>query len=118
MHDIQTPDGPPAEEMSSTRSARVSVSPTRFVAIKEHLYSDLSGEAVILSLKNGEYYGLNAVGRSIWLSLRSPSSAEEIVALLTSEYEVGEDTCYEEVRLFLSKMRDVGLVEIVDESAA
>jgi len=36
------------------------------VATKTKVSSDLGGEAVILDLKSGVYYGLNDVGTRIW----------------------------------------------------
>ena len=86
-----------------------------FVAIKEHLYSDLNGEAVILSMKNGKYYGLNEVGRSIWNVIKDPTNLEEIQARVMREYEVDEETCRLEVSSFLQKMFCEGLIEVVDE---
>jgi len=49
-----------------------------FQAITEHLFSMLSQEAVILSLKNGKYYGLNPVGVSIWRASKEPVTLAEI----------------------------------------
>lgn len=89
-----------------------------FVAIKEHLYSDLNGEAVILSMKNGKYYGLNEVGRRIWNVIKEPANLDEIQARILDEYEVDEETCYREVSSFLQKMLSEGLIEVLDEKAA
>lgn len=86
-----------------------------FVAIKEHLYSDLNGEAVILSMKSGKYYGLNEVGRRIWNAVKDPTNFEEIHAKVMREYEVDEETCHREVSSFLQKMFDEGLIEVLDE---
>ena len=35
-------------------------------AAKEQVSCDLAGEAVILNLKSGQYFGLNEVGTRIW----------------------------------------------------
>jgi hypothetical protein len=91
----------------------------RYTAIKQHLFSDLNNEAVILSMKSGKYYGLNSVGRSIWQAIKRPLTIGEIQALVMSEYEVDEDTCHREVHQFLQKMTNEGLIDILpDESAA
>ncbi|NOT46205.1 MAG: lasso peptide biosynthesis PqqD family chaperone [Acidobacteria bacterium] len=86
-----------------------------FVAIKEHLYSDLNGEAVILSTKNGKYYGLNQVGRSIWKAIKNPTNLEEIQTRVMDEYEVDNETCNREVSSFLKTMWSEGLIEVLDE---
>ena len=86
----------------------------RFQAIKEHLFSQLNDEAVILSLKNGKYYGLNSVGVVIWTSIQTAATVVEIKAAVMSEYDVDEDTCRHEVSLFLDKMIDEELIELID----
>ena len=86
----------------------------RFVSIKEHLYSDLNGEAVILSLKSGKYYGLNGVGKTIWNAIKEPTDLERIRARVMSEYDVDEETCRKEVLLFLQKMLGEELIEVRD----
>lgn len=87
----------------------------RFTANKEHLYSDLNGEAVILSLKNGKYYGVNGVGAFIWSTIQNPVSLQDIQTTVMGEYEVDEATCRQKVLSFLEKMVEEGLIEILDE---
>ncbi len=101
--------------MNIPTPAAMAISKERFAAIKEHLYSDLNGEAVILSMKNGKYYGLNEVGKTIWNSIKEPTNLAQIQARVMSEYEVDENVCYGEVLSFLHKMLREELIEIVDE---
>lgn len=81
-------------------------------AVNEHLCCDLNGEAVILSLKTGKYYGLNAVGARIWELIQFPVCASAIEDAILAEYEVEGDLCRREVAAFLSKMAAEGLIEI------
>ncbi len=97
---------------ASTRNA---IAHDLFVAIREHLFSDLNGEAVILSLKNGKYYGLNEVGKTIWRAINEPTSLAGIQCKVMCEYNVDEETCRQEVSSFLRKMYEEGLIEVVDE---
>lgn len=89
-----------------------------FKAVKDHLYSDLNGEAVVLSLKNGKYYGLNGVGASIWKTMQTPITFKEIKTAVMQEYEVDDATCDKEVLSFLVKMTEEQLVEILNETTA
>ena len=89
----------------------------RFVAIKDHLYTDLKEEGVILSLKNGKYYGVNSVGACIWTAIQNPVTFQEIQSAVMREYDVDQDICREEVFSFLKKMEEEDLVEILDEKA-
>lgn len=86
-----------------------------FQAIKEHLFSLLSDEAVILSLKNGKYYSLNSVGSSIWGTIQVPAKLSDIEAAILKEYDVDLQTCRREVILFLEKMVAEDLILMIDE---
>ncbi len=86
----------------------------RFVANKENLFTDLNGEAVILSLQNGKYYGVNTVGAFIWGMIQNPASFEDIRSSAMREYEVDEAVCRQEILSFLKKMSEEGLIEILD----
>ena len=87
----------------------------RYQAIKEHLFSDLNDEAVVLSLKNGKYYGLNSVGVTIWSNVQEAATVTEIAAALMGEYDIDEETCRREVSSFIEKMLEEELIETVDE---
>jgi len=87
----------------------------RYRAISDHLFSDLAGEAVLLSLRNGKYYGVNHVGAAIWSAIQQSSSLAEIEAVLMKEYEVDEETCRSEVKSFLDTMIREELVDVLDE---
>lgn len=87
----------------------------RYRAIKDHLFSDLADEAVILSLRNGKYYGVNQVGASIWSLIGTASTLSEIESALMEEYSVDEDTCRAEVASFLEMMVREELIDVLDE---
>lgn len=82
------------------------------VAAKDQIGCDLGGEEVILDLKSGVYYGLNSVGSRIWSLLLEPISVGRVVDVITSEYEVETDECFQAVSEFLQQMIDNRLVEI------
>lgn len=90
----------------------------RFEATKEHLYSEIKGEGVILSLKNGKYYGVNPVGASIWQAIQSPATLQEIQTAVTREYDVDQETCRQEVLTFLEQMVNEELVEVSHEKSS
>ena len=87
----------------------------RYCAIKDHLFSDLPEEVVILSLKNGKYYGVNQVGASIWSIIQQATTLADIESRLMDEYEVEETTCRAEVALFLETMIREKLINVIDE---
>ena len=84
----------------------------------DQMSCDLNGEAAILQLSSGSYFGLDEVGARVWRSLQDSTSVGEIVRELIEEYEVGEEACRGDVVNLLAEMIEAGIVVIVDESDA
>ncbi len=72
----------------------------------------MGGEIVVLDLKSGCYYGLDAVGARVWSLIEQPSSLGAIRDTIMSEYDVDAESCERDIQAFLDKMQAVGLVEI------
>lgn len=87
-------------------------------AANNQLSSEIAGEAVILDLKSGVYYGLNETGNKIWQWLQEPKQVQEVCNLLLQEYEVETDQCSCDLHNILQEMLAAGLIEVVDEKAA
>jgi Coenzyme PQQ synthesis protein D (PqqD) len=85
---------------------------TVVVASADQVSSDLAGESVILSLKNGTYYGLNAVGNSIWMLIQDPTTIDKIYEAILQEYEVDSQTCEADVQALLADLLSAQLIEI------
>jgi hypothetical protein len=81
-------------------------------ATKNQVFADLSGEAAILDLQSGLYYGLNGLGSRIWNLVQEPMTVNDIRDHLLREYEVESDRCERELLALLQQMMDEGLVEI------
>ncbi len=90
----------------------------RYAAIKEHLYSNLNDEAVVLSVKSGKYYGLKGAGVAIWRAIEAPATIDEIRTSVMNDYEVGEEKCMQEIQVFLATLIGEGLIEELDERPA
>lgn len=77
---------------------------------------DLSGDVVILHLKNGIYYELNETGARIWRLIQTPCSMGTVVDALLSDYEVDPQQCEDDVLVLVKDMVGRGLIEIRDGS--
>ena len=86
------------------------------VASKEQVSSELSGEAVILDLKSGVYYGLNEVGASIWTLLQQPKTVGEIQKAILEEYAVEPEQCDRDIHALLQDLAAQGLIEVQNEA--
>ena len=74
------------------------------------VFRDLAGEAIILNLGTGMYFGLNAVGTQIWRLISEGQSSEQIVAALLEEYEIDEARVRQDLDILLEQLNDAGLV--------
>ncbi|MBW4612042.1 MAG: lasso peptide biosynthesis PqqD family chaperone [Desmonostoc vinosum HA7617-LM4] len=91
---------------------------SRVVASQDQIFSELQGEAVILDIKSGVYYGLNQVGASIWNLIQTPKTVAEIRDALLNEYDVDAKACEADILVLLEELATKGLIEIKDEAAA
>ncbi|WP_409290506.1 lasso peptide biosynthesis PqqD family chaperone [Peribacillus sp. SCS-37] len=76
-----------------------------------NLVSDMNGEKVMLSVKNGKYYNLGEVGGEIWMLLEKPITANQIISALIQKFDVNEDECREQVTVFLEHLYREDLIE-------
>jgi len=84
------------------------------IAAADQVSCDLQGEAAILNLKTGVYYGLDDVGASVWRMLDGPRRVDELIDALLGEYEVDRDECQRDVIALLGELAVRGLIEIRD----
>jgi hypothetical protein len=101
-----------ASQMSEISCASV------VVVAKDQVSCDLKGEAAILNLNAGMYYGLNEVGARIWSLLSEPITVSRIRDQLEREYDVDADRCEKDLVKLLSQLQDAGLIEVRNEGAA
>lgn len=85
---------------------------TQIKAASEQLSSEVSGEAVILNINSGIYYGLNETGAKIWQWIQEVKTIAEIGELLEKEYDVESKQCQEDLQVILNEMLGAGLIEI------
>lgn len=85
---------------------------TQVVAIRDQISCDLEGEAVILHLQEGVYYGLNEVASKVWKLVQEPRSIMEIRDALLADYDVEADDCTRDLLELLKRFRDWKLVEL------
>lgn len=81
------------------------------LTVPPHVMSRLVGdETVLLDLESGVYFGLDGVGQRIWESIAEGLTLGEAVAVLVSEYEVGEDQAQADVIEFARDLVARGLL--------
>jgi len=78
----------------------------------EILFQELSGEAVVLNLENGHYYGLDEVGTRMWALLAEHGQLAPVINILLQEYDVDEDRLRTDLQSLIDDLIEQGLLRI------
>lgn len=81
----------------------------------ELISTDVDGEKVMMSIVNGEYFGLDSVGSRIWELIENPIKVETLVELLTDEFDVSKEQCEMDTLEFLNELMEKNLLFIISE---
>jgi hypothetical protein len=86
---------------------------TRISVRKDVLSKVIDGEAVLLDLKGGSYFGLNEVGSTIWELIREGTTVGAIRHELLARYDVDATTAGDDLDSLLNDLQARGLVDIL-----
>jgi hypothetical protein len=76
----------------------------------EVIFRELDGEAVVLNLDTGIYFGLDAVGTRIWQLLEERKPLRAVLDTLIDEYEAPPDRLQRDLLAFVERLDDKGLL--------
>ncbi len=82
------------------------------------LFNDLQGEIVILSPKDGVYFGLDPVGTRAWQLIQHHGRLGAVKDAMLKEYEVSAERLEEDLQDLVTRLVDNGLVEVINEDDA
>ena len=86
-------------------------------ASDRQLSCDLEGEAVMLQLDRGAYYGLDEVGAHAWRLIQGkPLTVTALRGALLDEYDVDAATLERDLLDLLGRMEEAGLIEVTHAS--
>ncbi len=80
--------------------------------IEEIVASEIDGETVMMSIENGEYYGLDLVGSEIWKHLGSPFKVADLIDALLAKYDIDRETCKKDVLVFLNELSGNKIIQV------
>jgi hypothetical protein len=75
---------------------------------------ELDGEAVILNLASGVYFGLDPVGTRMWQLIQQVRSLRDVLAIMKDEYDASVDTLERDIVHLASELIQNGLVVAVE----
>jgi Coenzyme PQQ synthesis protein D (PqqD) len=91
----------------------IEVSLSSRVKISEDvLFQELQGDAVLLDLKTGVYFGLDKVGARMWNLFGDDQSLDAVAARIVIEYDVSPERCSADLIDLVSKLQEQGLIII------
>jgi hypothetical protein len=76
----------------------------RFVVASDVLARTVDGEAVVLDLASGAYFGLNSVGTVVFERVQAGASVDEIGAHVVAEFEVDPARAAGDVATLLAQL--------------
>ncbi|OAS85155.1 lasso peptide biosynthesis PqqD family chaperone [Metabacillus litoralis] len=92
------------------------ISLTHIVSQEEgNIVSDMDGEKVMLNIQNGKYYNLGDIGGDIWDLIKKPTSINQLVNSLFSQYDVELSKCEEQVMSYLNLLYDERLIKVEED---
>lgn len=71
----------------------------------------VGGEAVILHLGNGTYYGLDTIGSLLWEELIAGKRPSDVCKRIANDYGVDRATVESDLRQFLAELVEHDLIE-------
>lgn len=75
------------------------------------LFHELDGEAVLLDLHSGKYFGLDPVGARIWRLLAENGSIALAYQTLLEEYDVDADRLQHDLLALVDRLASRGLIQ-------
>ena len=87
----------------------------RVTIVRDVVFRDLDGEAVLLNLKTGTYFGLDPVGTRIWHLLGERAWLADVRDAIVGEYDVTTEAFADDLLRFVGELEAQGLLEVGDE---
>lgn len=81
------------------------------------LLQELEGEAVLLNLANGQYYGLDETSYTMYQTLLSSNSVQAAYEHLCQVYAVEPEQLQADLDRFLQDLLEHGLLRYADEQS-
>ena len=83
---------------------------SRVVVSDDQVSTSVGGEAVILGMHDGVYYGLDPLGARLWELVRTPRAISELVDVIVAEFDVTRTQCETDALALMADLIARGLV--------
>lgn len=79
---------------------------------EDQVSTELDGETVLMSIEQGNYYGMDKILSRIWALIEKPITVSALCDRLIDEYEVERETCETDVLNVLKDLAKGNLLKI------
>jgi coenzyme PQQ synthesis protein D (PqqD) len=77
------------------------------------VFRELDGEAIILNLASGVYFGLDPVGTRMWRLIEQRGRLGDVLAAMCDEYDASNEKIERDLVALTSELLEKGLVSAV-----
>ena len=74
--------------------------------------AEVDGEVVMMSIEQGQYFGLDDIGSDIWKRLDAPCAFADLIDRLAADYEADRASIAADVRALLETMAERDVVRL------
>lgn len=78
----------------------------------------LGDELILLHLRDGVYYGLDAVGARMWELITELGAFEQICAAILQEYDVPSEQAETDLASLIAELQNLRLVDVSNRDGA
>jgi hypothetical protein len=83
----------------------------------EILAAEAGTDVVMVSIRDGLYYGVSDIAREIWVAIEQPKKICNLIDDLLVTYDVGRARCEAETLSFLEDLLSERLLQVKDEAS-
>jgi hypothetical protein len=76
------------------------------------LTAEVDGEVVMMSIEQGQYFGLDDIGSDIWKRLDPPCAFADLIDRLAADYDTDRASIAADVRALLETMAERDVVRL------
>jgi hypothetical protein len=84
----------------------------RLTVSPDVVFRELEGEAVLLDLESGTYFGLNTVGTRIWSLIQERDSLSAVLDAITAEYDAMPEVLERDLLRLAAELCAKGLTRV------
>jgi len=78
-----------------------------------HVAANLEDKVMMMSVQQGNYYGLDTIGSRIWKLIEQPHSITAVCDTLLEEFEVDREICERDLLMFVQQLAKENLIKVV-----